>query len=142
MPVPTSSERRFVLKLHANRQGDDWGFSLEEATGDRVEPVASIPVGRAGRYRHAVVKAVTASGYPAVSVSPRRKRHFNLTCETGVRLALAVQACEPVVKPVRRRAIEDGVSAMTTEEALYWYAQVSGWTGTRALRALRTLLSD
>lgn len=141
MTVPTSRERRFVLRLQANGAGDDWGFSLDEATADRIESVATVPVARAGRYRRAVLGAVTASGYPAATVSPRRKRHFNLACDTGVRLALAVQACEPVVKPGRRQAISDGVTAMTTEEALYWYALVSGWGGSRALRALRILLA-
>ena len=141
MAVPTSRERRFVLRLRANRAGDDWGFSLEEVTGGRVEPVSEVPVGRAGRYRATVLKAVTGSGYPAVAVTPRRKRHFNLTCETGVRLALTAQACEPVAKPGRRQAIADGVAAMTTEEALYWYALVHGLRGSTALRALRVLLA-
>ena len=141
MVVPTSRERRFVMKLQANGAGDDWGFSLDEVTGERVEAVSAVPVSRAGRYRSAVLKAVTGSGYPATTVSPRRKRHFNLTCDTGIRLALVVQACEPVFKPGRRRAIADGVAAMTPEEALYWYALVNGRGGSRALQALRILLA-
>ena len=92
MAVPTARERRFILRLHPNGTGDDWGFSLGETTGDYNEPVATVPATRAGRYRKAVVDAVTASGYAAAAVSSSRRRPFNLTCEPGVRLALATLA--------------------------------------------------
>ena len=95
-----------------------------------------MPTTRAHRYRKAVVDAVTESGHAAAAVSSHRQRPFNLTCEPGVRLALATLACEPVRKPERRHAITAGISAMSAEETLYWYALVNSLAGPKALRTL------
>ena len=143
MTVPTRRERRFELRLLPTEAGDGWGFSLTETTGTFVvAPVARVAPQRAARYRRAVTDAVTASGYPRSAVSPRRCRPFNLVQAPGVRLALTVTACAPVARPLRRRLIAEGVSSLSVEEALYWYAQSTGPYGRRALRALRLLLAD
>ena len=142
MAVPTSDERRFVLRLQPSPVGDDWGFAVDETTGGRTQTVARVPVKRAGRYRRSVLAAVTADGYPPTSVGPRRCRPFNLTTEPGVRLVLTVSALEPVSRPDRRIAIADGISDMSTEEALYWYSHSAGPDGQRALRALRLMLAE
>ena len=142
MAVPTNDERRFLLHLHPSADGDDWGFAVDETTGGRAQTVASVPVKRAGRYRRSVLAAVTADGYRPTSVGPRRCRPFNLTTEPGVRLVLTVSALEPVSRPDRRIAIADGISGMSTEEALYWYSHSTGPYGQRALRALRLMLAE
>jgi len=142
MAVPAHGERRFVLSLHPTEGGDAWGMTLSEFSGDEQRGVAVLPAERAHRYRRVVTEAVTASGYSATAVGPRRKKPFNLTQEPGVRLALTVLALEPVSKPVRRQAIGDGIAAMASEETLYWYAQVVGRHGSRALRAIRILLAE
>ena len=142
MGVTTVSEQRFVLRLLPTTAGDGWGFNLVETIGETNQPVARVDPTRAVGYRRAVVDAVSASGYPPAAVSPRRCRPFNLAQAPGVRLALMVTAATPVARPVRRRMIADAVASLSTEEALYWYAQCSGPTGRRALRALRLLLAD
>ena len=142
MAVPKSAERRFALRLRPNGEGDDWGFEVHETTGGRDQRVADVSVKRAGRYRHSVLAAVTADGYPASAVGPRRRRPFNLTAEPGVRLSLTVAAAEPVRRADRRAAISDGIAAMSAEEAFYWYARSVGPAGGRALRALRLLLAE
>ena len=142
MAVPTTDERRFVLRLQPSTAGDDWGFAVDETTAGRAQTVASVPVKRAGRYRRSVLAAVTADGYPQASVGPRRRRPFNLRAETGVRLVLTVSALDPVSRPDRRTAIADGIAGMSAEEALYWYAHSAGPAGRRALRALRLLLAE
>ena len=142
MSVPSTRERRFELQLKRTSNGDDWGFRLSEAFGDAREDVANVDANRATQFRRAVVDAVEASGYPATAVSPRRCRPFNLRQGPGVRLALTVCASLPVARPLRRRAIVDGVGALSPEEALYWYARTSGPESGRALRALRLLLAD
>ena len=141
MAVPSTAERRFVMRLHPTPAADDWGFSLNELIGTEAAKVAELPAHRARRHRRAVIEAVTADGYPATAVSPRRRRPFNLTQEPGVRLALAVRAPAPVRKVDRRMVITERLRTMGDEEALYWYAQVSGAGGGRALRALRLLLA-
>ena len=45
-------------------------------------------------------------------------------------------------KPTRVAAICRGVGAMSSEEALYWYAHVTSPKASRALRALRLLLAE
>ena len=72
---------------------------------------------------------------------PRRRRPFNLTQEPGLRLALAVRPPFPSRKVDRRMIITERPRTMGDEEALYWYAQVSGAGGGRALRTLRLLLA-
>ncbi len=142
MSVPSLRERRFELQLQPTKSGDDWGFRLSETFESTAEAVAKVDAARAPQYRRAVLEAVHASGYPTAAVSPRRCRPFNLTQGPGVRLALTVSASLPVAKPLRRRAIVDGVGALSPEEALYWYARTSGPGSGRALRALRLLLAD
>ena len=135
-------ERRFELQLQPTFTGDDWGFRLSETFGDSKEAVAKVDATRATQFRRAVLEAVGASGYAPTAVSPRRCRPFNLQQGPGVRLALTVCASLPVARPLRRRAIVDGVGALSPEEALYWYARTSGPERGRALRALRLLLAD
>jgi len=140
--VPSVRERRFELKLQPTLAGDGWGFRLSETFGDTKEAVAKVDAARATQFRRAVLEAVAASGYAPGAVSPSRCRPFNLQQGPGVRLALTVCASLPVVKPLRRRAIAEGVGALSPEEALYWYSRTSGPERGRALRALRLLLAD
>lgn len=142
MSVTSVRERRFELQLQPTLAGDDWGFRLSETFGDAKDAVAKVDAKRAIQFRRAVLKAVEASGYPPAAVSPKRCRTFNLKQGPGVRLALTVCASLPVARPLRRRAIADGVSSLSSEEALYWYARTSGPERGRALRALRLLLAD
>ncbi|MCY4631879.1 MAG: hypothetical protein OXE75_13505 [bacterium] len=142
MAVPTNAERRFELRLRPTGDGGDWGFEMHETTGGQNAAVANVPAARAARYRGDVLAAVTADGYGASTVGPRRRRPFNLTAEPGVRLALAVAALDPVRRADRRSAIAAGLSAMAAEEAFYWYARSVGPSGPRALRALRLLLAE
>ena len=142
MSVTGSRERCFELQLQPTLSGDDWGFRLSETFGDAKDAVAKVDAGRAGQFRRAVLEAVQASGYPPAAVSPRRCRPFNLQQGPGVRLALTVCASLPIERPLRRRAIVDGIGALSPEEALYWYARTSGPERGRALRSLRLLLAD
>ena len=140
--MPSLRERCFELQLQPTLAGDDWGFRLSETFGDAKEAVARVDAARANQFRRAVLDAVEASGYPPAAVSPRRCQPFNLEQGPGVLLALTVCASLPVARPLRRRAIVDGVGALSPEEALYWYARTSGPARGRALRALRLLLAD
>ena len=139
MSVPGAHQSRFRLRLQPTAAGDGWGFTLDELTGDRSHRVLRVPSRRAVRYRRDVIEAVTASGYAPAAVSPSRCRPFHLSQEPGVRLALTVGALEPLRDPLRRLRVHDRVASLGSEEALYWYAQTSGTSGGRGLRALRIL---
>jgi hypothetical protein len=94
------------------------------------------------RMRPALLGAVVASKRPRTSLSPTRTSPIRLTEDAGVRLALVALATAPLSKPARIEEIRQGVDAMTSEEALYWYANCTGPSARRALRALRVLLSE
>ena len=130
-----------MLRLIADGR-DGWGFALWEESPDGLEPVASVPPGRTGPLRRAVLCATTADGYSTEAVGQERKRPFSLTQTPGVRLALTTLAVLPMRSPQRRAAVLAGVEALGDEECLYWYAKARGRAGNRALRALRLLLAD
>ena len=141
MPVPSRTQRRFVLRLIADGR-ECWGFALWEESPGGLEPVASVSPERAGPLRRAVAGAATADGYPPEALGPDRKRPFNLTQTPGVRLALATLAASPMRCPQRRWAVLAGVQSLGDEECLYWYAKARSSAGNRAVRALRLLLAD
>lgn len=94
------------------------------------------------RLRPALVNAVVASKHPRTVLSPTRRAPIGLSEDAGVRLALMVLAAKPITKPRRVEEIRTGIDTMTSEEALYWYAQCTGPNSNRALRALRILLAE
>ncbi len=75
-------------------------------------------------------------------MNPNRKSPIRIEEAAGGRLALSLLAVEPVVKPARVEALLGGISAMSDEEAYYWYAKCMGKQGARARRALRLLLAE
>ena len=141
VPVPSRTQRRFVLRLVADGS-DGWGFTLSEDSPGGLEPVASVSSERTGRLRRVVMSAATADGYPPEALGPARKRPVNLTQTPGVRLALATLAASPMRCSQRRAAVLAGIESLGDEECLYWYAKARGSAGNRAVRALRLLLAD
>ena len=90
-----------------------------------------------------VLEALRRSGYKATDLSATRRAPFLLGEEAGVRLGLLFLAVKPITKMSRVEAISDGVRAMTSEEAYYWYSKCTiGSTADRAQKALRVLLAD
>lgn len=128
--------RCFEIRIAPTADRSDYGFTVTETFADFSEPVVS--VARAGPFRPLLLDAVRHSGYLPHQMNARRRAAFWVAQVPGVRLVLAVKAAQPVRKPQRRRAIIDAVSAMSSEEALYWYSRADE----RGLRALRILLTD
>jgi hypothetical protein len=90
-----------------------------------------------------VMTALRRNGYKPTDLSAARREPFVLSEETGVRLSLLFMAIRPITKMERIEAIARGVSAMTGEEAYYWYAKcTSGSAASRAQQALRVLLAE
>jgi hypothetical protein len=90
-----------------------------------------------------VIEALRANGYKPTDLSAARRESFSLAEESGVRLALLFLAVRPLTKVERMDVIAQGIRAMTSEEAYYWYAKCTGSPAAeRAQRALRVLLSD
>ena len=83
------------------------------------------------------------NGYKGTDLSGGRREPFTLAEESGVRLGLLFLAVRPITKVDRIEVISQGIRALTSEEAYYWYSKcTSGPAAERALRALRVLLAD
>jgi hypothetical protein len=90
-----------------------------------------------------VIEALRANGYKPTDLSATRSEPFALSEESGVRLALLFLAVRPLTKVERMDVIAQGIGAMTSEEAYYWYAKCTGSPAAeRAQQALRVLLAD
>ena len=121
-----------------------YGIRLEEANGadHDPEPVATVGADRLSRVTPSVMEALQRSRIPRSQLNPNRKSPIRIEEAAGVRLALSLLAVEPVVKPARVEALLGGISAMSDEEAYYWYAKCMGKQAARARRALRLLLAE
>ena len=91
----------------------------------------------------AVLEALRLNGYAATDLGIKRREPFQLTEESGVRLALIFLTIRPISKVSRIEEISRGIRAMTGEELYYWFAKCTT-TGAadQAQKALRILLSD
>jgi hypothetical protein len=138
----TQTRRTFTLVVVPDR-GTGYGIEIRAAVEDAAaEIVAGLKAPRFDRIRPAVLEALVASKHARTVLSPTRRAPIRLTEAAGVSLVLLVLATRPLRKPTRVAAICHGVSAMSSEEALYWYAHVTGPRASRALRALRLLLAE
>jgi hypothetical protein len=137
-----SSQTLRTFRLEPDHSATSEAWDLVCTTNDRDEIVVRFNGKQIGRHRPALIAAVGASKHPRTILSTTRQAQIPLTEEAGVRLALTYLATAPIGKPDRADAIRHGIDAMTSEEALYWYAYATGPVGPRALRALRTLLAE
>ncbi len=89
-----------------------------------------------------VMEALRANGYKPTELGTGRREPFSLTEESGVRLGLLFLAVRPITKVDRIEVIAQGIRAMTSEEAYYWYSKCTGsLAAERAQKALRLLLA-
>lgn len=134
--------RTFTLEV-LRGEGDASGIGVRVAVdGGRADLVAAVHGHRFERIRPATLEAMVASKQARTVLSPTRRAPIRLTEEAGVRLALIALATQPLLKPTRVEAIRLGIGAMSSEEALYWYAHATGSKASRALRSLRLLMAD
>lgn len=133
--------RAFSLAVIPDEQGD-YAVELLTAANGRSTTLLHLRSPLLDRIRPAVLSAVVASKHPRTVLSPTRKAPIGLTEDAGVRLSLVALASAPLRKVSRVEAIKRGVESMTNEEALYWFALVTGPNANRALQALRLLLAE
>ncbi len=89
-----------------------------------------------------VLEFLKREGHRASALGPGRKEPLTLGEESGVRLGLLFLALRPLVKVDRMEAIAEGLRAMPSEEAYYWFSKCrSQRHGLHAQRALRILLA-
>ena len=123
--------------------GDDIGIAVQRTVGDLTEVVASVMPGELTRYLPTVNAALRDSGHKPTVLAVTRRKPIPLAEAAGVRLSLGIHAAAPLRRSNRAHAVLNGISVMSDEETYYWHAKTSQpEAGTRALRALRILLSD
>lgn len=134
------TSRSFLLQV----EPDDGGYALDlvMANNGHSQTLVRLDGRLLERLRTAVVDAVVDSKQPRTVLSPTRRAPIDLTEDAGIRLALIALAVKPVSKPGRVEEIRYGVEAMTSEEALYWFASSTGPRSNQALKALRILLAE
>ncbi len=142
-PKPAPA-RGFRLQVQAV-DTDTYALRVEETNGTRANTTiaAALDAHRVTTFGGALRCALRESGHPPTILGPTRRKPIPLAEAAGVRLALTINAAGGLAKPARRLSVLEGVSAMSDEEAYYWYAKTTRpRSGTRALRALRILLAD
>lgn len=91
-----------------------------------------------------LLAALRANGYRATELARAAgsETPFYLDEPSGLRLALILMAVKPLTRQDRIAAIGQGVQAMSSEEAYYWFSKCSaGPDASRAQQALRVLLA-
>lgn len=92
--------------------------------------------------RQAIYQYLKANNYDPQTLGHKRQKPYLLDEPSGVSMALLFQTLQPMSKPERITNITDGISAMSNEEAHYWFAKVSNGKKRPALKAMRVLLGD
>ena len=92
--------------------------------------------------RQAIYAALKANKYDPKTLKCDRQAPYVLDEQSGVSLALLFQTVQPLSKEERIANIANGVTAMSNEEAHYWFAKVSNGNKGNALKAIRVLLGD
>lgn len=138
---------RLTVTLADGAGSSDFGLTLGEVNGNpqRLVTVASVAPSKIDRVLPHVMRALVASGYDRTVLSagkPGKAEPLALDEDAGVRLSLVLLAAASTVRLRRVDAMADTVSAMASEEAVYWYAKAMGPNKTRVRKALRVFLAD
>ena len=122
---------------------DHIGIAVQRTIGNVTEVVATVNPSDLTRYLPTVNAALKDSGHKPTVLAATRRKPIPLAEAAGVRLSLGIHAAAPLRRSNRAHAVLNGISVMSDEETYYWHAKTSQpEAGTRALRALRILLSD
>lgn len=92
--------------------------------------------------RQAIYQTLKENHYEPRTLASGRSAPYILSEDSGVNLAILFQAVQPLKKEEKIANIRDGVMAMSSEEAHYWFAKISNGKRRSALRAMRILLGE
>ncbi len=139
----TKAPKARQYDLLVTSDGDHIGIAVHRKVGAITEVVATVQPSELTRYLPTVNAALKDSGHKPTVLAVTRRKPIPLAEAAGVRLSLGIHAAAPLRRSNRAHAVLSGISVMSDEETYYWHAKTSQpESGTRALRALRILLSD
>ena len=92
--------------------------------------------------KQSIYQLLKANDYDPKTLSSKRQSAYILKEEIGVQTAILFQTVSPLSQPERINKIAMGISAMSNEEAHYWFAMIANGRRRNALKALRVLFGD
>ena len=131
---------------------DNNNFALElyqcayKKAGEKKRPAAElisyIKGNNLNLIKNSIYQILKANSYDPKTLSNQRKTPYILSEESGVQTAILFQTINPLSHPERITKIATGISAMSNEEAHYWFAMIANGRRKNALKALRILFGD
>ena len=92
--------------------------------------------------KQSIYQILKNNNYDPQTLSAKRQSYYSLSEETGVQTAILFQALQSLSQPERISKIAAGISAMSNEEAHYWFGMIANGRRSNALKALRVLFGD
>lgn len=131
---------------------DNNNFALElyqcayKKAGEKKRPAAELIGCLKGNtlnlVKQSIYQILKANNYDPKTLSIKRQTPYVLTEELGVQTAILFQTLQPLSQSDRITKIAMGISAMSNEEAHYWFAMIANGRRSSALKALRILLGE
>ncbi|HEY9769960.1 MAG TPA: hypothetical protein V6C71_15945 [Coleofasciculaceae cyanobacterium] len=92
--------------------------------------------------KQSIYQVLKTNNYDPQTLSSKRQSCYTLSEESGVQTAIMFQVLQPLSQPEKINKIATGISAMSNEEAHYWFAMIANGRRKNALKALRVLFED
>jgi hypothetical protein len=131
---------------------DNNNFALElyqcayKKAGEKKRPAAELIGCLKGNtlvlVKHSIYQILKANNYDPKTLYNKRQTPYILSEESGVQIAILFQTVSPLSQCDRISKIAMGISAMSNEEAHYWFAMIANGRRNSALKALRILFGD
>ncbi len=131
---------------------DNNNFALElyqcayKKAGEKKRPAAELIGCLKGNtlvlVKRSIYQILKANNYDPKTLSNKRQTPYILSEESGVQIAILFQTVSPLRECDRISKIAMGISAMSNEEAHYWFAMIANGRRNSALKALRILFGE
>lgn len=130
-PLPNASYALTVFQrpYPASRNGQ----TLPSINVGRVDGLALVSA------QDFVLDVLRSNHYKPTALQHARPSRLGLSEASGVRLSILFKAIASLSSLNSIRALQQGIWAMSDEEAYYWFSKCSGPHGDRGVRALRIL---
>jgi hypothetical protein len=92
--------------------------------------------------KQSIYQVLKTNNYDPQTLSSKRQSSYTLSEESGVQIAIMFQVLQSLSQPEKINKIATGISAMSNEEAHYWFAMIANGRRKNALKALRVLFED
>ena len=135
--VNSADNNNFVLELYQ---------CAYKKAGEKKRPAAEkigcLKGNTLNLVKQSIYQVLKTNNYDPQTLSSKRQSSYTLSEESGVQTAIMFQVLQPLSQPEKINKIATGISAMSNEEAHYWFAMIANGRRSNALKALRVLFGD